>query len=98
MTDLAPADRCLDCDGARTIDALTCGRCYGTGRRHYLRFVVEPNGPDYVTLTLYYGAGQTQGKIASSAGPPARMTNMQADLILSAVTDPGIAIDDRRQR
>lgn len=94
---MTPDEHCLDCSG--TGGQLTCTRCAGTGRRHYLRLVIAPNpdNPGRCHLQWWWGAGYTQALIADSQ-LRGDVSDVTADEIITAITDPGIAIDDRRHR
>lgn len=97
MTGIAPEQRCLDCGGEP--HPLPCPRCSGTGRRHYLRLVIDPapDQPGRCHLQWWWGAGYAQALIADSQ-LRGDVSDVTADEVLAAVTDPGIAIDDRRRR
>ena len=99
MTDLAPEQRCLDCSGQGGQLGHTCTRCSGTGRRHYLRLVIDPSpdNPGRCHLQWWWGAGYAQALIADSQ-LRGDVSDVTADEVLAAITDPGIAIDDRRRR
>ncbi len=95
----APDQRCHDCSGAGGQLGHTCQRCAGTGRRHYLRLVIDPSAdnPGRCHLQWWWGAGYTQALTADSH-TRGDLSDVTADEIVAAITDPGVVIRDRRGR